>query len=262
MGNDEWDKEENMREGLGITVIHHTKGSLLILEIKISEEGKRKQWKLVEKSLIVKLLSWKLSLHSMEPKLEEDYHRARREGPWLIADHYLTVREWKVNFNPMTEVLEDVLVWVYLSDLPLKCYEEEVLQIIGDQIGKTVKVDTTTSFESRGKFARLRVQVDLMTPLLPHFIMEGNEFKVEYEGLYLLCFHCGRYGHMERDCKEKSRGHEEKEWEGKGKYGGNKRSDFMGPSQKQRGGRRFGSGNKAIEGEMELEDQLALVSTG
>ncbi|XP_028799741.1 uncharacterized protein LOC114755036 [Neltuma alba] len=163
------------------------------LEVLWAKHGSISMVDLRNDFFVVKFTSW------------EDYHRVLREGPWLIANHELTVREWRANFNPMTEVLEDILVWVRLSDLPFECYEEEVLQVIGDQIGKTVKVDNTTSFQSRGKFARLGVQVDLMKPLLPYLIMEGREFKVEYEGLHLLCFHCGRYGHMERDCKEKGK---------------------------------------------------------
>ncbi|XP_028794907.1 uncharacterized protein LOC114750477 [Neltuma alba] len=221
--------EEEGLDDFGITIVHHLKGNMKIPELVFSEEGRKKLRKPFAKSLIVKLLGWRLSLRSMEMKLQslwgklgtvsvvdlrndffvvnftnwEDYHRALSEGPWLIADHYLTVREWRGNFNPLTEVLEEVLVWVRLSDLPLECYGETVLQAIGDQIGKTVKVDATTLMQTRGKFARIGVQVDLSKPLLPQFLIEGREFNVEYEGLHSLCYHCGMYGHGEKDCADK-----------------------------------------------------------
>lgn len=31
---------------------------------------------------------------------EEDYDRALLGGPWLIVDHYLTVQQWRPNFDP------------------------------------------------------------------------------------------------------------------------------------------------------------------
>ncbi|KAI9087899.1 hypothetical protein K1719_030229 [Acacia pycnantha] len=52
---------------------------------------------------VVKFSSW------------DDYNRALSDGPVLIADHYLTVREWKANFNPITEEMEEVLVWTLVQ---------------------------------------------------------------------------------------------------------------------------------------------------
>lgn len=41
----------------------------------------------------------------------EDYEKALNNGPWLIYDHYLIIREWRSNFRPEKEEVERVAVW-------------------------------------------------------------------------------------------------------------------------------------------------------
>ncbi|RZB83991.1 hypothetical protein D0Y65_032446 [Glycine soja] len=41
----------------------------------------------------------------------EDKAKAQTEGPWLIYDHYLVVREWSPNFHPSSKAIEKVAVW-------------------------------------------------------------------------------------------------------------------------------------------------------
>lgn len=33
------------------------------------------------------------------------------------------------------------------------------------------------------------------------FSIKGRHFKVEYEGMYLLCLQCGKYGHTTKGCE-------------------------------------------------------------
>jgi hypothetical protein len=78
-----------------------------------------------------------------------------------------------------------------------------VLHYIGDRIGKTVKVDRNTIFQERGKYARVCVEVDLNKPLLAMFELKGKVYKVEYEGLHMMCRSCGKFGHYVEGCSEK-----------------------------------------------------------
>ncbi|KAJ1423981.1 Zinc finger, CCHC-type [Sesbania bispinosa] len=57
--------------------------------------------------------------------------------------------------------------------------------------------ETTTE---RGKFARLCVEVDWKKPLISQFELLGRDYSVEYEGLFLICFTCGKYGHRKEGC--------------------------------------------------------------
>jgi hypothetical protein len=134
---------------------------------------------------------------------QEDQHHALTNGPWLIYDHYLTVREWCPNFNPSENHLKKVTVWVRFSGLPIEFYDAKVLTSIGNRIGRTVKVDKNTLLQERGKYARLCVEVDLSKPLLAMFSVKGRTYKVEYEGLHLLCLGCGKFGHYVEGCPEK-----------------------------------------------------------
>jgi hypothetical protein len=67
-----------------------------------------------------------------------------------------------------------------------------------------VKVDKTTLYQERGKYARLCVEVDLTKPLLAMFTIKGRHYKVEYEGLHFLCLNCGIFGHYVEGCPKRS----------------------------------------------------------
>ncbi|XP_031091106.1 uncharacterized protein LOC115996077 [Ipomoea triloba] len=67
-------------------------------------------------------------------------------------------------------------------------------------IGRPVKTDTTTSLVSIGKFARVCVELDLSRPLLSKFTLEGEIVPIEYEGIQMVCFKCGMYGHKKDQC--------------------------------------------------------------
>jgi hypothetical protein len=133
----------------------------------------------------------------------EDQCRALTEGPWMIYDHYLVVRAWSSNFDPSTATVSKTAVWVRFSGLPIEYYDPRILHFIGNRIGTTVKVDKNTLLQERGKYARLCVEVDLSKPLLAMFELKGRHYKVEYEGLHLLCLKCGRYDHLSAVCPEK-----------------------------------------------------------
>ncbi|MBA0566954.1 hypothetical protein Golob_011725 [Gossypium lobatum] len=69
-----------------------------------------------------------------------------------------------------------------------------------------------TDSRTRGRFARLAVYVDLEKPLVSHILINGRKQNVEYETLPTICFHYGRYGHVENSCPFKiSESHSEKE---------------------------------------------------
>lgn len=86
-------------------------------------------------------------------------------------------------------------MWVRISCISIEYYDDRVLAFIGDRIGKNVKVYKNTLTRERGKYAQLYIQVDLNKPLLTMFSIKGMHYKVECEGLHLLCLICGRFGH-------------------------------------------------------------------
>ena len=61
-------------------------------------------------------------------------------------------------------------------------------------------MDNTTAHVEREKFTRMSVEVDLSKPLLPKFRLHGRVWRIQYEGLRLICFECGQIGHKEDCC--------------------------------------------------------------
>ncbi|RYR25096.1 hypothetical protein Ahy_B02g058720 [Arachis hypogaea] len=140
-----------------------------VVEVSLEEYDQWcKPWKL---SLIVKLLGKSLEFRAMET--------------WIR-------RTWSWNGD----------LKVRIPKLPVKLYTDKFLWRAGKKIGTMLKIDQNTSIHSRGKFARLCVEIDLRRKLVLGIKVLGHDFKVEYEGLHLICFGCGRYGHRIELCSE------------------------------------------------------------
>lgn len=195
---------------------------------KCEQKRIKKPW---PNAVIVKLLGRKIGIKALETRLKqiwvrkgifhiidlnndfflvvfshrEDQENALTEGPWLIYDHYLAVREWNPNFHPSSASIDKVAIWVRFSGLPIEYYDANILQHMGDRIGRTVWVDKNILSQERGKYARLCVKVDLTKPLLAMFELNKRQYKIEYERLHLLCLTCGRFGHYMEGCFEKGK---------------------------------------------------------
>lgn len=133
--------------------------------------------------------------------IEDDLSFVLHGGPWLIFDHYLTIRKWQPDFDPSKASIERVAVWVRFPSLPIEYYDSSFMKWIKNVMGNSVRVDSTTEGKSRGKYARLCVEVDLSKPLMSQYILEGEQHHIEYEGIHLVCFECGCYGHRKENCK-------------------------------------------------------------
>lgn len=96
--------------------------------------------------------------------------------------------------------MKKLAAWVRIPGLPIEFCNDKFLWRVGATIGTMLRVDHHTSIHSRGKFARICVELDLRRELVPSFTVLGEEFKLEYEGLHLICFGCGKYGHRQEQC--------------------------------------------------------------
>ena len=87
--------------------------------------------------------------------------------------------------------MSSIVVWVRLNELPIEYYNAEALQIIGNAISKVLRVDTFTASETRGRFARICVQVDVEKPLATVVMIGRLEQLICYERIHKMCFGCG-----------------------------------------------------------------------
>ncbi|KAI9076290.1 hypothetical protein K1719_041715 [Acacia pycnantha] len=149
-------------------------------------------------SLIIKVLGASFPTYVIR---DQDREYAFQEGPWMIEDHYLIVQRWRPNFNPWKADLQCIIAaWVRLPDVLFEFYNVESLRRLGNMIGKMIKVDRSTSIYDKGGFARICVEIDLKKPLLPTYMVFGEERPIIYEGLHHICFTCGKYGHQKNEC--------------------------------------------------------------
>ena len=120
--------------------------------------------------------------------LREDFKTILKRGPWFIGEHFLSIRPWEPNFHPTTANVSSIAVWIRLNELPIEYYNAEALHQIGKTIGNVLRVDTHTTSEMRGRFARLCVQVDVNKPLATAILIGKFEQPIYYEGIQKLCF--------------------------------------------------------------------------
>jgi hypothetical protein len=142
---------------------------------------------------------------------EDDYNHALFEGPWKVADHYIMVQRWRKFFSLTAEISKKVAVWIRIPKLPIELCNHRFLWRIGSTLGTMLKVDRLTSIHSRGKFARICVELDLEKQLASHIMLRGTRVNLEYEGLHAICFSCGRYGHkIDNGCERMEKENNEK----------------------------------------------------
>ena len=132
--------------------------------------------------------------------LPEDMNIALCGRPWIIAGQTLVVQQWRLDFNPHNDQINRMAVWIRILGLPVAYSKEFTLNNIGNVLGTVVKIDQLTLAQSRGKFSRLCVEIDLHKPLLLNIEVEGVAYSVVYEGISMICFNCGCYGHVKANC--------------------------------------------------------------
>lgn len=89
---------------------------------------------------------------------DSDLSYALEEGPWMVAGHYLLCQRRRPEFNPYEDKTRRQAVWVRILGLPFEYYEKHVLWEIGNEIGKTLRVDGSTIDEVKLKMGSLSTE--------------------------------------------------------------------------------------------------------
>jgi hypothetical protein len=132
--------------------------------------------------------------------LEIDREKVISGGPWMVLDHYVAIRPWTTDFISSQVKINKTLVWIRFPSLGMEYYDESLLLALATAVGTPVKVDMHTLDASRGKFARVCIEIELDKPVVGKVWFRDFWYHVEYEGLHLLCKSCGLYGHVARNC--------------------------------------------------------------
>ncbi|CAL8997683.1 unnamed protein product, partial [Prunus brigantina] len=148
--------------------------------------------------------------------LEEDLNFVLTGGPWIIGGQYLIMQKWRSGFCPASAQITRMAAWIRVSALQLECFDVWALKRIGNLLGKLLKIDTLTTSQNRGKFARLCVEIDLTKPLEAFVQINQVWYNIEYEGLPEICYTCGLYGHKKESCELNKNLSDKKAGEGSG----------------------------------------------
>ncbi|KAH9791596.1 putative ribonuclease H protein [Citrus sinensis] len=124
-------------------------------------------------------------------------------GPWTIMGHYLTVQPWSLHFDSSKGEIDKVVAWIRLPGMALQYYHKKILRRLGQIIGSVIRIDYTTESAQRGKFARIAVEIDLKSPLISQFHLDGKIQRVEYDNLPVICFYYGKYDHYKENCSDR-----------------------------------------------------------
>lgn len=122
----------------------------------------------------------------------------------MIASRPTIVKEWTADFCFENKVLKEIPLWIGLPKLPLICWSEDSLSIIGSVVRKSICADECTSQQRRISYARLLVEVDITKPLQYNVKIEREkgvviDQKIYYEWVPPYCQSCQKVGHV---CKE------------------------------------------------------------
>ncbi|KAE8671378.1 hypothetical protein F3Y22_tig00111957pilonHSYRG00019 [Hibiscus syriacus] len=105
----------------------------------------------------------------------------------------------KALWNPLGNLnLIDLDNEYYLVCLPYRYYTRNLFGHIAGAIGKVDRIDFNTEDEKRGPFVRLAIVVDLNKSLIYGIIIDGQRQTIEYEGLPMICYTSGKYGHSKK----------------------------------------------------------------
>ncbi|GMJ15251.1 hypothetical protein HRI_005194300 [Hibiscus trionum] len=177
----------------------------------------------LSKSLIVRLLVRSIGFRALKnqnnalwcPKgeinvidLDNDYYLVRSqwrttmnmcllEGRgWCMANgNHLMVQPWSREFFTSADHPKQILAWLHLPSLSYRYYCKSLLRATANMLGVMVRIDFNTSEGFQGRFARLVVVVKLDEPLFLGIVIDGEYQPIEYEGLSIICFGCGKYDH-------------------------------------------------------------------
>jgi hypothetical protein len=139
---------------------------------------------------------------------DNDRRQVIQGGPWSFDKALLVLEEptgkgdiQQMNFNKAT-------FWVQIHRVPLLCMTADIVRFLGEMIGEVKDVDGGKTGDCVGKYVRVRVVINVNTPLrriLRVDVMgDGSEsmMLLRYERLPDHCFQCGRLGYVVRDCPD------------------------------------------------------------
>ena len=91
----------------------------------------------------------------------DDRGKVVEGGPWMMFDHYLSIRPWSLDFVASSAKIDTTLVWIRIPSLNVGYYDEDVFLSVPSLVRMPVKIYLNTSKVAQGKFARVCIEINL-----------------------------------------------------------------------------------------------------
>lgn len=134
--------------------------------------------------------------------------KALEDGPWMLSNEVIVVVD--IDDSKTLEELEftHIPIWARISNLPMGMMNRMTGEAIGNEIGEFVEADVGSGGKAVGAFLRIKIRLDIRTPLMRGVTVlvgkKGEEVEhwcpLVYEFLPDFCFVCGLIGHTEKTC--------------------------------------------------------------
>ncbi|OMO88436.1 hypothetical protein COLO4_20258 [Corchorus olitorius] len=126
-------------------------------------------------------------------------------NPWNIQGAVFVLQPWVANI-PLSEVrLLRMECWLQLWGLPFEYQQPFIAADMARSAGEVIGVDWVNKKPRNIRFVRVKVSVDLNSPLMPGSIVNRDDgtsqwVQFRYERINKLCMSCGMVGHNHRYC--------------------------------------------------------------
>jgi len=134
----------------------------------------------------------------------EDMRWALGMGSLKLSPSILKLFAWTKDFVPSTMKSTKTQTWVRIYHFPLEYWRPRAIFSITRGIGTPLSLDDHTIRKNRGLFARVLMDIDLLSPLPNQHLVEHSNFAfvadLEYEWLPPFCSHYKMIGHELSQC--------------------------------------------------------------
>ena len=112
-------------------------------------------------------------------------------GSWNFSPGILGVFSWSKDFVPTTMKMTKAQCWVRIHGLPMEYWQPKVIFSIARGVGTPISLDDCTINKTRGFFARVLVDLDMLAELPSQLLVERLGFvfvaEIEYKRLLPFC---------------------------------------------------------------------------
>lgn len=121
-------------------------------------------------------------------------------GPWFMFQYHLAIQQWVPNFRKQTQKAQKISIWAQFQNLHVEYFHNDALFKLAQAIGRPIKMDFHTSELTRGRYARVCIEVDTSKRLPPYVRINSFKQEVAYELNAIFCNKCGKIGYFPTRC--------------------------------------------------------------